>query len=111
MKFSGDGHLTNDYEVGVEKFIKCSIATIFQKGWVVATKVQLWDAYDTSLPTNDEASSNLNEVQPNTEDIDDTYQEMESFTPWFLGYQSNQFNDEVNFRRDDMEKIVVDVPN
>ena len=81
------------------------------KGWVVATKVQSRDAYDTSLPTNDEAASKLNEVQPNTENVDDTYQEMESFTPQFLGYQSNEFNDEVNLRRDDMEKIVVDVPN
>jgi len=59
------------------------------------------------LPTNDEVASNLNEVQPNTEDVDDTYQEMESFTPHFLGYQSNQFNDEVNLQRDDMEKLLL----
>ena len=52
----------------------------------------------------------MNEVQPNTEDVYETYQEIESFTPQFPECHSNEFNDEVNLRRDDAEITVADVP-
>ena len=35
---------------------------VSNKGWIVATEVQLRDAYNISLPTDDEATSKLNKA-------------------------------------------------